>query len=281
MAETLPWPLFEIQQQGDEISMRQSLKKKQDRQAVMIFIVMGCISLAIFVIWYYLETSKNHFDAETLCPLNRDVEHHTVVVIDKSDEWEKEAVDRMDGFLSDIHESVPEFGRLTFIVISGKQDFYTKYKKVFDMCNPGSGEECNALFQNPKIYKKRYNESFKAPLNDIIQLLVQPERSATSPLFETLLSIIDNDQSRFIDIHMISDLMENGSKFNFYDTIPWYDTVIRAYPIETQSAVSIHAHLIERRRHSRELLNAVESVWQKYCVEQNISIDFKRMIITE
>ena len=263
------------------IKIKNTLRQKKDRQAVILIIVLSLLSISAMFTMYKLESSKVQLDKITLCPLNREIGHHTVVVLDKSDEWEQQDIDRMEGFLSDVHRSIPEYGQLTFVVITGDKGSYTKAVKKFDMCNPGNGENSNQLYTNPMLLKKRYDDSFGVPLREIIKTLVAPDQSSSSPLFETIVSIIDDNKSKYLQIHMISDLMENGSKFRFYDVVPWYQQVIMEYPIYTDAQVSIHAHTIDRRRHSRGLMDAVESVWQEYCNRQNVSIDFKRLIISE
>ena len=260
--------------------MRKRMKPK-DRQAIVIFIVLGLITIGSFFLMYKLESAKVKLDEKTLCPLNREINHHTIVVIDKSDEWEQENIHIIERLLSNIHSTIPEFGQLTFVVVSGEKGAYTKAVKLFDMCNPGNGDNANRLFTNPRQLKKRYETSFAQPLREIMKKLVEPGQSSSSPLFETIVGLIDQNYSKYLEIHLVSDLMENGSKFRFYDAIPLSEQVIREYPVYTKARVEIHAHTIERRRHSRGLMDAVENVWLESFLRQGVQIDFKRLLITE
>ncbi|MBF0231793.1 MAG: hypothetical protein HQK65_01970 [Desulfamplus sp.] len=260
--------------------MKKSIKKK-DMQAVIIFVVLFMLFVSGWIVMYKIESAKVRLDENTLCPINKEVDNHTVVVIDKSDEWEKEAVDGLETFLYKIHQSIPEYGRLSFVVINGDKGSYTKAVKMFDMCNPGNGENCNTFFSNPRLLKKRYEESFSQPLKDIIKKLSTPDKAVNSPLFETIAGIIDADDSRHLKIHFVSDLMENGSKFNFYNIIPLAEQIVKEYTIDTDNSVSIYAHIVERRRHSSDIIEAAKAVWQEYCGRQNISFDSKRLMITE
>ena len=254
-------------------------KTKKDRMAVGIILSLVTVFGAIFFVQYSLERA-GQFDEDTLCLLKQTTKH-IIVVVDKSDQWDPDDVERVGSLITRIYRSVPARARLTVSAIIGAGPGSTLVKKVFDKCNPGSERECNALYQNCRRIRNRYAESFSSQLDDVISTLEQPGKSSFSPIFETVVQMIDDSEGQDLEIHLISDLMENGSKFRFYDVVPLAEEIEQEYPINFDGRISFYAHIVERRRHSIGLRFAVQSVWGEYLEGQGARVEFRRLLITE
>ena len=106
--------------------------------------------------------------------------------------------------------------------------------------------------------------------------------SETSPLFESMTEIVDNIKSQEAEIHIISDFMENSYKFNFYKEVVSADEAIKEYALPNDANITVFMHIIERRKHSRELLDKVKNLWVGYFEKQGIHVvEAKRFFITD
>jgi hypothetical protein len=217
-----------------------------------------------------------------LCSKDEVVKLKKIVLIDKSDKWSSHNIEKMDSWLSEIHEGVEMNSRLNILSIFGDDKNSTKVKTLFDKCSPGSNEDCNALYENCREIKANYDHAFQEPLFEITEMLAKPDEAETSPLFETMTEIVDNIQSQEAEIHIISDFMENSYKFNFYKEVVSVDEIIKEYAIPSDVKIRIYMHIIERRKHSRELLDKVKKLWIEYFKKQGITVvDAKRFFITD
>ena len=254
-------------------------KKSKDRLAIGI-ILITLVALSIpFILKVYL-SKKPVLDEQTLCPPNA-TKIHIVVLLDKSDKWGHDDIVRVKNIMRGIYHEVPAQGRLTVYGIIGQGRQSTDVTLFFDMCNPGSEEECSALYQNCKRIKKRYEGSFEHPLLQITETLMIPGESSYSPLLETVTEIVNENRSESLVLHIISDFMENGVRFRFYDVIPLDEEMIQEYPLPRNIKMKIEGYFIQRRRHPMELQNAVQSAWTNYFGKQGISVSFKPIFVTD
>lgn len=256
--------------------------KKKDKQAIVMILVSALIVVGLGLVADRLDSSGK-LDEKTLCPIDKPVGFQKIIVIDKSDEWEKGNTKKINEWLLSSHQSMSAQERLTILAIIGDgRDGTTEKKVLFDKCNPGSEKECNKLYQNCRRIKKEYDNSFEEPLKEIEEMLSKPTQASYSPLFETVVKVIDNVKSKQVEISMVSDFMENGYKFDFYKNVPFGEDIAKEYPLKADANISFYMRVIERRRHPKVLINAVVTAWKDYFREQNIkNINSKRFFITD
>jgi len=254
----------------------------EDKKGIAIIGSLVLLGVAVFYLSYQLKPKKYRIDESSLCSKDEVVKLKKIVLIDKSDKWSSHNIEKMDSWLSEIHEGVAMNSRLNILSISGNDENRTKVKTLFDKCSPGSNTDCNALYENCRDIKENYDRAFQKPLVEITEMLARPGEAETSPLFETMTEIVDNIQSQEAEIHIISDFMENSYKFNFYKEVAPVDEVIKEYALPSNVKIRIYMHIIERRKHSRELLDEVKKLWKEYFEKQGMTVvDAKRFFITD
>jgi hypothetical protein len=252
---------------------------RKNRQAILLF-AGGLVFLGVvFFIQYQLSRPKE-LDEQTLCPVSPP-DKQVVILIDKSDKWDLDDIGRVDSLVTKINRSTRAKDRLTIKAIVGAGRESTEVKTFFDKCNPGNEQECNALYQNCRRIRKRYEESFEKQLDEVIEALKLPGESSYSPLLESLAQTIDDSNSKSLEVHFVSDLMENGGRFRFYDVVPMAEEISAQYPLPHKGQTTVFLQVEERRRHSRELLDAVQAVWKEYLRNQEIEVSSERLLIAD
>ena len=255
---------------------------KEDKKGIAIIVSLVLLGLSIFYLSYQLKPKKYNVDEKSLCSKDKVVQLKKIVLIDKSDKWSSHNIEKMNSWLSEIHEGVAMNSRLNILSIYGDDENKTKVKTLFDKCSPGNYTDCNALYENCRDIKNNYNHAFQEPLVEITEMLAKPDESKTSPLFETVTEIVDNIQSQEAEVHIISDFMENSYKFNFYKEVVSADEAIKEYALPNSAKIRVYMHIIERRKHSRELLDKVKNLWKEYFEKQGITVvSAKRFFITD
>ena len=254
--------------------------KAKDKQAILIIvvclIVLGAITGVAIIIY-----NGTKIDEQSLCP-STGVERHVVLLIDKSDKWEKDDIEEVKRNIRRVKNSIKFRERFSLKVIQGEgRAGDTQVDSIFSMCSPGSAEECNQLYENCSRIQSKYDKNFNAKFLETSRAIEDPKEASSSPILESLVSIIDTNQAQNLEIHMISDLMENGRKFRFYIEVPLADEMLEEYPLNEKAKVKVYFHVIERRRHSRPLMTAVENVWDEYLRHYGIESSFERIFIAE
>ena len=256
---------------------------RDDLKGIIIILLLMTLGVTAFVFAYKLQPKAYDIDSGSMCLKNEPIPLTKIVLIDKSDRWNAANVEKIDNWLSDIYEGLPLNGRLRIMSLTGAVKKKTKLNKLFDKCSPGSEEDCNALYENCRDIRAKFINAFQDPLFEITTMLSKSGTAETSPIFETMTTIVDDLKSKKAEIHIISDFMENGYKFNFYQgTLPNVKDIIKEYALPTNTKVTIYLHIIERRKHKIERINAVKKIWQDYFTQQGFRVkEAKRFFITD
>lgn len=255
-----------------------SIKKKHRQAWILILIALPLLLGPLVMRW--LLGNKPEIDSKTLC-LMAGAPSRSVILLDKSDAWDQEDVGRVKNLLTRIYKEVPAGERLSIYGIVGEEGTSTNIRQFFDMCNPGTVQECNAIYEDCRAIKRTYDSAFDGPLASLASHLQEPGHSSYSPLLESVSEIWSDTHAPVLHLHVVSDLMENGVRFRFYDVVPLDEDMIGEYPLQRTRDASVVAHVIQRRRHSRDLQRAVESAWAGYFRKQDVSVVFEPLLITE
>jgi len=255
---------------------------REDKQGVAIIVILMLLGISAFALTYKIKPKKYSIDQTSLCVKHEQVKLKKIILIDKSDTWSNSNIEKMNRWLADIHNNIEMKSQLNILSLSGDSQSKTSIKTVFNKCSPGNEEDCNALYENCRDIQRHYKEAFEKPLIEITEMLGRPGEAKNSPLFETMTQIVDEIESEEAEIHIISDFIENGYKFNFYKKIPTVKKIMAEYSLPSESKIKIYLHIIERRKHNRKFLDQVKKTWEEYFAKQGIKVESsKRFFISD
>lgn len=259
---------------------------RKDRQGIALMVGSTLLVLAGLVVFHLLP-KKPLLDETSMCPVSGELSHYAVLV-DKSDKWGDADVERVSALVSNVQKSVPLQGRLSVYVIHGEDmsGIGTKRARsqvdlIFDMCNPGGEEACNALYQNCKKLQKTFHEEFEVPFERLSRTLARPGESDSSPILEAVGTMLKDTHSSEVHLFLVSDFMENHLKFRFYDEIPIDDEMIAEYPLPARTTFKVQGFQIERRTHPTRLRTAVRDAWVGYFEKQGADVDFQPIFASD
>jgi len=157
------------------------------------------------------------------------------------------------------------------------------------LCNPGRGDQVNALFRNPAQIEERFNEKFNQPLETILEDLVEPKEAPNSPVLEALARLGQTDafsnRAPARRIVMISDMLQNSDVFTIYggggtlpenipDAISVADTTMRRFG-DSLNGVELEIRLIPRQRYVDMQRGALKDYWDEIFAELGVSVTWR------
>lgn len=264
---------------------RRSRKTKQRNQAILNFIVAGLAVVIIGFAFYALQPEP--YDELTLCELSDDLPPHTAVIIDKTDEYSEQQADLIAAVIRRARNRLEIGERFTLFELDQYGQFDPRGR--FSLCNPGRGDQVNALFRNPVQIEERFNEKFNQPMESILEDLVEPKEAPNSPVLEALARLGQTDA--FSDraparrIVMISDMLQNSDVFTIYggggalpvdmpDAISVADTVMRRFG-DSLSGVDLEIRLIPRPRYVDLQRGPLKDYWDDVFAELGVDVTWR------
>jgi hypothetical protein len=180
--------------------------------------IFAVIAVAIAGVWYGLDRFKPAaLDPDTLCAPGV-LAAHTAVVLDKTDAYTEPQSQRIAALIRKTRDDLAVGERMTIFVLDAKGEFDPR--GALALCNPGRGDQANALVRNPKQIQERYEELFKAPFERIMADLVTPKVAPKSPILEALARLAQTEafspEVKNRHVLLVSDMLQNSALFNVY-----------------------------------------------------------------
>ncbi|MEL6215932.1 MAG: hypothetical protein AAFQ99_09670 [Pseudomonadota bacterium] len=229
--------------------------------AVMITSVFGLFAVAAF-------NTPPALDQETACRLDRNDPAHTILLIDQSDPFNTNDLDWVYEFVDSEARALPKYGRLTVLTPNASDPYQPTM--VFSQCSPGSVDDANAFFQNPRMIDDTWRDTFYTPLVGEVETAMVDTRQPSSPLSEAVYAIAD--RADFQPSHgdrrvvLVSDLMQHSDDFSFYkvgaDFTAFGETRL-GEQIPDMSDIEVVARIVPRQMYDLPL-NDVKAFWRAY-----------------
>lgn len=170
-------------------------------------------------IWLFLSASaKNPILTADSCPVTGPTEQ-LLVLVDVTDPIGKITQTDLLNHLGEIASGLGKGGRFELRVLEPGTD---RTRTLFSACNPGNGSDLDHWTGNPDMAKRRWSESFDAPLKAATEAALSGQESETSPLMAAIQQIsvdrlgtsaLRNLTNRLV---IVSDMLENTEYFSMY-----------------------------------------------------------------
>lgn len=215
-------------------------------------------------------------DSETLCPKDRPVAELAVVILDVSDQLTDLQILAIKNDFKRVQRTIPRFGRVEVYTLQEASS--AQPRSFIQVCNPGSGEDLNSLYQNPELARGRWETSFDARLSDEIERLLRTDSDDQSPIYEAIQATVirtlqrpefDSVPKRLI---VFSDLLQNvRGKQSHYQSVPDLESFKSATYFEQirtdMSGVDVEIYYIRRATVQTQGGKHME-FWTRYLSDQ-------------
>lgn len=198
---------------------RRANKAKSDKIGYILIAVVVSILLAITV--FIAMNRGADIDKNSMCRTDGNFDRQ-IVILDMTDNYNAIQVQQIKHIIENIvdHLDVTEQLQLYFI----DSTLPSEIKPEFSLCNPGNGEGKSEIYSNPKLFKKRWEKRFHAPLREKMLALSGDYTSTKSPIIETIQAVNNialpyvREDGRRYKVTLISDMIQNSDVLSFFTT---------------------------------------------------------------
>ena len=191
-----------------------NLDKKN--KTVIGYIIIGTCLLVFLVLTVSALTLNESYDPETFC-LDV-VPAHTIILIDKTDAINTSQQHFILDYINREKNKLKDHQKLSLFTLT--KDAQMSTVPIFSKCNPGTGEDANELYQNPKMIRLKFDKLFSEPLLAVLGDVFSDNTDTQSPIFETIreFSYRDDFSSDVPQrtLIIISDMMQHTANYSHY-----------------------------------------------------------------
>lgn len=166
-------------------------------------------------------------DATSLCPSERPPAEIDVLLLDVSDRFSEPQRLQLQNELARFRDSIPRFGLIEMYTVDRLSRRVTE--PVVHLCNPGTGDDLNRIYQNPELARKKW-QGFASRLNADIDRQISMPAMTSSPIFEAIQATAlrtfgkpeyDGLIKRLV---IVSDLLQNvPGSLSMYQGVPSFE----------------------------------------------------------
>ena len=216
-------PLHEYKN-GERSRGDRSFRKSGLRVPVILSVVLVVLVSLLVFLYVKGEALDIPTDPLSLCPLNEPPAEIVVVLLDISDQFSEPQLIAVTQQMRRIRSALPQSGLIDVYAVSREGERLPR--SVGRLCNPGTGEDLNRLYQNPALAHRKW-ESFIEKFDRTIEEIGQLPHTQTSPIFESVQAValrtlndpeFDGVPKRLV---IVSDLIQHvPGKQSHYQTVP-------------------------------------------------------------
>lgn len=201
-----------------------SRKQRERKEKLQAFgmIAFSAIILGGFAVAYYWSSQSTALRTTDFCPENGPVAVH-VALVDLSEPFSVIQKSNIQQRMEKFREGVRTNEKLVLYFMEEVSDALPP--PAFEYCNPGDPEDAHWLYENEKIFKRRYNESIGK-----FEVQLETEGRTSSPVMEMLQVI---SVSEFSDPELAPDIQKRllivSDMVQHSDTYSHYRSPVRPY----------------------------------------------------
>jgi hypothetical protein len=181
--------------------------------------LLAAAAVAGSAAWLFLGGRDLELDAKTLCPASGP-KGHVVLLVDRTDPLSFTQKQAFLAYLAEFGRGKVQAGELLSVFVLGEEVTSTA-RPIFEMCNPGQGEDKNIWTSNPERIRRQFDEKFLKPMAALADRLQATAPSRESPIME-MLQLVAINGFRVNDVagprrlFVVSDMLQNTPVFSQY-----------------------------------------------------------------
>jgi hypothetical protein len=267
---------------------RKKARPGQESGLVKSLAVTGIVALLGAVgagFWWVQQerAERDRIDSETLCPKDGPTAI-TAVLVDRTDSLNEIQAEALARLIRNWAEDVPKDGAFHVYEVGRGGRLLAP---VVAVCNPGTGDEESALVANKKMLRARYEAKYSKPVEAMIDAMRQDSQANTSPIMEGIQAIAVEDfgpeRTKRLEVkrlYIVSDLLQNGSGFNAYASVPKLADFLKSSAGHSLAAPldGVKTWLYVVNRNSPKQTGALLEFWLDWLATQGADVQEKRNV---
>jgi hypothetical protein len=266
-----------------------SRRSRAGRRRRFSHILWGVLALAAAIAvagsaaFLFLGSRGDELDPATLCPASGP-KGHAVLLVDQTDPLNFTQKQAFLEYLAEFGRGKIGEGELLSVFVLG-QDFTGNARPIFEMCNPGKGEDKSVWTSNPERLRRQFEDKFLKPMAVLADRLQSATPSRDSPIMEMLqLVSINGFRAKSVEgprrLFVVSDMLQNTGSYSQYrgdadfpgfrDTVPFQKVKTDLDNVEVELAYLLNSPQRQTRRHLK--------FWEDYFREMGARIVSVRIL---
>lgn len=171
---------------------------------------MLVVSLTVWVL------RPAELDAATLCPTDRPLAGHTVVIVDRTDRWTQAMGAALTQLVENAQRDTGKYEKFSIVSLDAQQSVHP----IFSVCNPGEPTFWSDLYRGRRYTSRDFEQRFVGAAESVIEQIREPSEARTSPIVEYVHRWLGSDdfnasirQRRLI---LVSDMRQNSPLYSIY-----------------------------------------------------------------
>jgi hypothetical protein len=155
-------------------------------------------------------------DAATLCPTNRPLAGHTVVIVDRTDRWTQAMGAALTQLVENAQRDTDRYEKFSIVSL----DAYQSVHPLFSICNPGEPTFWSDLYRGRRYTTRDFEERFVGAADRVVEQVREPSEARTSPIVEYVHRWLGSDDFNANVSHrrliLVSDMRQNSPLYSIY-----------------------------------------------------------------
>lgn len=192
------------------------------------FIALGLAIAVLAMLAAVALWPRGEYDPTTLCPIDGSYSR-TAILIDATDALSASQVKTIREEINALRKRLMLYEWVGIFVLD--EDNLVLPQPEVALCNPGDESTANPLYENPRQIRRRFEQDFRAPIEEAVERLARLPSKPTSPILEMIRAVAldpNFDSTKERRLIVVSDLLQNVPAYSHYrqdaDFERWRDT---------------------------------------------------------
>ncbi|MBX3430489.1 MAG: hypothetical protein KF779_12990 [Hyphomonadaceae bacterium] len=155
-------------------------------------------------------------DAATLCPTNRPLAGHTVVIVDRTDRWTQAMGAALTQLVENAQRDTDKYEKFSIVSLDANQSVHP----LFSICNPGQPTFWSDLYRGRRYTTRDFEQRFVGAAERVIEEVREPSEARSSPIIEYVHRWLGSDDFNANVPHrrliLVSDMRQNSQLYSIY-----------------------------------------------------------------
>jgi hypothetical protein len=170
--------------------------------------------LALSVTVWVLRPAE--LEAATLCPVDRPLAGHTVVIVDRTDSWTTAMGAALTQLVENAQRDTGKYEKFSIVSLDAQQSVHP----LFSICNPGEPTFWSDLYRGRRYTTRDFEQRFVGAAESVIEQIREPSEARTSPIVEYVHRWLGSDDFspgiRHRRLILVSDMRQNSPLYSIY-----------------------------------------------------------------
>jgi hypothetical protein len=157
-----------------------------------------------------------NLDAATLCPTDKPLAGHTVVIVDRTDRWTPAMGAALTQLVENAQRDTDRYEKFSIVSLDADQSVHP----LFSVCNPGEPTFWSDLYRGRRYTTRDFDQRFVGAAEGVVEQVREPSEARTSPIVEYVHRWLGSDdfnanvpERRLI---LVSDMRQNSALYSIY-----------------------------------------------------------------